>query len=154
MKRSSPLSAETRNQWDRLTKIVESISARTDKFPLFGISNSVSVTSPLLLSPGGDYEAFGETGIQGHCCRSRRLSRRASRGQRRRDNCLVRVLSVEKYTVAVVPAGMFIAWMFTVRGELEFRVTSGTVKLPVGLGGTATPPMLVTIIEGCGAAWV
>jgi hypothetical protein len=29
------------------------------------------------------------------------------------------------------------------------RVISGTVKLPVGLGGTATPPMLVTMIDGC-----
>ena len=56
--------------------------------------------------------------------------------------------SVEKYTVGVVPAGMLVAWMFTVSGEVEFRVTSGTVKLPVGLGGTATPPMLVTMIEG------
>jgi hypothetical protein len=38
--------------------------------------------------------------------------------------------------------------MFTVRGEVEFKATSGTVKLPVGLGGTATPPMLVTMIDG------
>jgi hypothetical protein len=58
------------------------------------------------------------------------------------------LLSVSKYTVAVVPAGMLVAVMFIVSGELEFRVTSGMVKLPVGLAGTATPPMLVTITEG------
>jgi hypothetical protein len=57
-------------------------------------------------------------------------------------------LSVSKYTVAVVPAGTLVAWIFIVSGELEFRVTSGMVKLPVGLAGTATPPMLVTIMEG------
>ena len=56
--------------------------------------------------------------------------------------------SVLKYKVAVVPAGMLVPRMFTVSGELELRVTSGTVKLPVRLGGTVTPPMLVTIIEG------
>jgi hypothetical protein len=38
--------------------------------------------------------------------------------------------------------------MFTVIGELEFTMASGTTKLPVGLAGTATPPMLVTIREG------
>jgi len=38
--------------------------------------------------------------------------------------------------------------MFTVSGELEFTTASGITKLPVGFGGTGTPPMLVIINEG------
>jgi hypothetical protein len=34
--------------------------------------------------------------------------------------------------------------MFTVSAADEFKTTSGTVKLPVGFAGTATPPILVT----------
>lgn len=62
--------------------------------------------------------------------------------------CCEGKFSVEKYRVAVVPAGIFVPWIFTVSGELELRATSGTVKVPVGFGGTATPPMLVTMIDG------
>jgi hypothetical protein len=57
--------------------------------------------------------------------------------------CCEGKFSLEKYKVTVVPAGTFVPWISTVSGELEFTATSGTVKLPVGLGGSENFPSFV-----------
>jgi hypothetical protein len=50
-------------------------------------------------------------------------------------------------SLMIVPVGMFRASITNTTAVVEFNVTSGTLKLPVGLAGNATPPTVNTFTE-------
>ena len=65
------------------------------------------------------------------------------------DESIVRSAPVSENicNFTTVPVGMFRASIANKTAAVEFKVTSGALKLPVGLGGTATPPTVSTFTE-------
>ena len=52
--------------------------------------------------------------------------------------------SEKMVNVTTVPTGTLLASIATISGELEFTITSGIVKVPVGEVATAAPPTVTT----------